>query len=266
MDSGILHRYATLARLAYLKESAQGESEYADWAHVQFGNLGGSHPTFVDHGGSQCYAVVMPMFHGKGSSMDLHPLVIGFRGTEIHSLRDIRADLFARIHRENGYYVHAGFKLATDNVWGPLLYQLENNSHYAYRPIHLVGHSLGGAMALITGSRLLSQRGYNVERIITFGCPRVGCRDFSWRLKRKTWRVVHKLDIIPWFGRGHHVGELMFVDETGTLRRKIGWHHLALSAMVMACRSVRSFRAVRRLIRDHSMDRYVQAFEKANGV
>jgi len=70
------------------------------------------------------------------------------------------------------------------------------------RPVTLAGHSLGGAMATLAAIEL-ARTGYRVERVVTFGSPRVGNAAFAGAyelagLVEKTTRYVHSFDPVPW--------------------------------------------------------------------
>lgn len=68
------------------------------------------------------------------------------------------------------------------------------------KQIWLTGHSLGGALASVAASYLLS-RDIDIEGIYTFGAPRVGdpeYRDFlNESLTYKHWRFMNENDLVP---------------------------------------------------------------------
>lgn len=66
--------------------------------------------------------------------------------------------------------VHRGGHIALESVWGDIRNFLM--SHQGAR-IYITGHSLGGLLSVLLGSRL-EVSGHNVMSIYTFGCPRVG--------------------------------------------------------------------------------------------
>lgn len=100
--------------------------------------------------------------------------VYAFRGTSRNEgalgglalFRDIATDL--HIHpwydRRIGWHPR-GFMKAAKAVY--------NEIAGAGEPFILTGHSLGGAIALLTGAYLV-HAGYEVKQIVTFGAPRVG--------------------------------------------------------------------------------------------
>ncbi len=66
-------------------------------------------------------------------------------------------------------------------------------------PLRITGHSLGGAVAVIL-AEYYAKEGYDVERLVTFGQPRVTTRmtqDDLDTLLSITTRVVNDLDVVP---------------------------------------------------------------------
>lgn len=81
--------------------------------------------------------------------------------------------------------------------WSQDLYlavrDLIGNSNY----VTLMGHSLGGAMAILVGEKL-SVLGKRVKAIATFGCPKVGDIDFFNACRVPTHNVRMLTDVIPY--------------------------------------------------------------------
>lgn len=69
------------------------------------------------------------------------------------------------------------------------------------KPIIMVGHSLGGALANLTAAWWVA-KGHLAPYLVTFGQPRVGDEEFSqWftrSMDKRFLRVIHKKDIVPW--------------------------------------------------------------------
>ena len=66
--------------------------------------------------------------------------------------------------------------------------------------------SLGGALAIHSAAHLLSL-GYNISELYTFGCPRVGNKDFhrwfTFKNKNKfIGRIVRSNDPVPHLPKG----------------------------------------------------------------
>jgi pimeloyl-ACP methyl ester carboxylesterase len=94
---------------------------------------------------------------------------------------------------------HVGFQKGWANIRARVVTWLESlQSQYNNLPLSLAGHSLGGAVATIAALEL-AQRGFDVQRVVVFGSPRVGSPEFVARyaalgLQAKTRRFVHDQD------------------------------------------------------------------------
>jgi hypothetical protein len=112
-------------------------------------------------------------------------------GTDFNAFKTRSDSTFenSRIHK--GFY--KSFQLIEGDLKKTLeLFETKN------KPIWLAGHSLGGAMAVISGISL-AQEGYNIAGVCSFGGPSViGNRRFSKLtdslLKEKIQRYEYKLD------------------------------------------------------------------------
>jgi hypothetical protein len=120
-------------------------------------------------------------------------LLIAVRGTA--SLFDGVTDLVQSIRiGPNGYPVHAGFKNTFDSFKPTIADFLSGNKPTT---VHVVGHSLGGALATLVADFLSEQKVFT--KLYTFGCPRTGFESFSRRLTQKLgpdnfYRVHHSAD------------------------------------------------------------------------
>ena len=104
--------------------------------------------------------------------------------------------------------VHRGFLEHLNDVYE----EIEMHTNY-YNDITIVGHSLGGAVSLLLGSKLAGRNTYKKYKVITYGCPRVGdikfkelCESLS---NLQCYRAHINHDIItkmPYFGY-YHTGE-----------------------------------------------------------
>ncbi len=133
-------------------------------------------------------------FLAEGVNTYKGELLIGVRGT-VHAL-DWVTDLSQALRRgPSGFGVHGGFMRTFDSfepVIGNYLRQSGNLG-----TVHVVGHSLGGALATLVAD-YLQLRGLHVK-LYTFGCPRVGMKDFSQSLTDKLkpeniYRVCNQSD------------------------------------------------------------------------
>ncbi len=114
-------------------------------------------------------------------------IVIAFRGTE-PTFKDIFTDMNGVLTPNTdaawGGQLHSGFQAAANSVYEPIVRyvkQLQESDDGVTRRIFVCGHSLGGALAVITASRLLkdSRVKCRIAGIFTYGAPRVGDEAFA---------------------------------------------------------------------------------------
>jgi len=115
--------------------------------------------------------------------------------------------------------VHRGGSWALDSVWSDIKEYIAKEDN---KPIWITGHSLGGALATLTGARL-SLISDKIRGIYTFGSPRVGNKHFANSyndlFKNKSFRFVNHYDIVtnalpyPYY----HVQQLKYFDTWGDL-------------------------------------------------
>jgi hypothetical protein len=104
---------------------------------------------------------------------DTH-IFLGFRGTEVTSIRDIKSDLKAVIKTcETGGKIHTGFDEAFSQV-DVEIQQFLNLDEFKEKPLFITGHSLGGALATIAAKKLTHKGG--IASCYTFGSPYGGKR------------------------------------------------------------------------------------------
>ena len=144
-------------------------------------------------------------------------LVIAFRGTEdptsIEGLKDwLLTDAMnllvvpeGRLGHDLsaagvGAKFHKGFVDAIAEIWEPLRVEVETKMKQADRPLWITGHSLGGALALLT-AWLLKRRFIPVHQIYTYGAPMVGNQKasdaFNREFKGTIFRYVSGRDPVP---------------------------------------------------------------------
>lgn len=115
--------------------------------------------------------------------------VIVFRGTEVTSIADLKADLDTfLVDAPGGGRVHRGFFKAYQKVDELLKADLEKAGDL---PVYITGHSLGGALALVATRYIGSD---SVGATYTFGGPRVGDDAFFANIKTPVYRVVNAAD------------------------------------------------------------------------
>lgn len=127
--------------------------------------------------------------------------VVVFRGT--HSTNGIKTDLnffmSANSFAAMPGGLHGGFKAAFDSVQPALNSALDVKGRPGV-PTYYIGHSLGGALAMLAATDGLS-KGVKVEGLVTLGQPRTGnvnyAANFSSVLREKYFRYVNGNDPVP---------------------------------------------------------------------
>ncbi|KAJ1733415.1 hypothetical protein LPJ61_001574 [Coemansia biformis] len=124
--------------------------------------------------------------------------------------------------------VHAGFYESTNAAYPHIIKNIRAAAtDYPDYNIVFVGHSLGGASAVISALKFASDSAENKDRIRvwTFGQPRTGNRRFAEHytqvLGNQTYRITYQADIVPhvpsWqvLGYQHHPLEIHIINKTG---------------------------------------------------
>lgn len=208
-----------------------------------------NHPAFIKYAFYYAGFDNFKMFIGKNvarcfAARKGNCLVVGFRGTELQLpsvIPGFIADFkIAMSPEKNGHLVHSGFQNVLDEIWEgeDMLYKylLGQKKKKPSLRIFFTGHSLGGALSLIAASRFPY-----VNCVYTFGCPRVGNKEFNNSIKANVFRIVHNNDIVAELPPKKfmviktddeycHKGELKFIDSHGKIRNKIG-NKFALRAL-----------------------------------
>jgi hypothetical protein len=121
--------------------------------------------------------------------------VLAFRGSDPVTLQTWVTDAVVRLVTREHYdgRVHLGFSSALKHTW----YKIERLLKLIDdKPLFLTGHSMGGALAVLTACRL-AKLGRAPVATYTFGSPRVGDRTFCAGYKLPTYRIVNRLDLVP---------------------------------------------------------------------
>ncbi|KPZ72633.1 Lipase (class 3) [Shewanella sp. P1-14-1] len=132
---------------------------------------------------------------GKKGGQFAGDVVIAFRGTA--GLADTLTDLHCGVTVGPNYKaVHAGFNRTFESIKPQLATLMAKAGN---RPVHCVGHSLGGALATLAANWIRSQYKVNVN-LYTFGAPRVGFGPFALQTETELngiYRAVHRSDPVP---------------------------------------------------------------------
>lgn len=121
--------------------------------------------------------------------------VLAFRGTDPVTLPNWLTDAVVRLVERSDYEgrVHLGFSSVLRRTWGTIEKLLDEAQD---KPLFLTGHSMGGALAVLTACRL-AKLGRPAVATYTFGAPRVGDPKFCAGYDQATYRVVNRLDLVP---------------------------------------------------------------------
>ena len=167
--------------------------------------------------------------------------LIAFRGSDHTEIEEwvghADFDLVSDPHVRGGQ-VHSGFQRGAASVWAQVQ-SLVSEHHRPEQKLILTGHSLGGALAVLTAARFAStRRASELDAIFTFGQPRAGDHDFARRFdhefKNRTFRYVNRYDLIarlpPRLLGYHHAGQLRYLDENGRLHENLSlWQQLLMT-------------------------------------
>ena len=130
-------------------------------------------------------------------------ILISFRGTEQKQLEDILTDIIVCQTKTKLGLIHSGFLAAIKFAWKDILRTLKKFQDN-HQPIWITGHSLGGALAILTCAKLCSKNKFlNIKGVYTFGSPRVGDDKFKELVKTlscSAYRITNYKDpvsIIP---------------------------------------------------------------------
>jgi hypothetical protein len=115
-----------------------------------------------------------------------------FRGTN-GDPSDWLMNLSAIPWRINGKWAHGGFVAAQNSVWKPIRKRLDPS-----KKTYCIGHSLGGACAILTAHRLVSGKrpAFKDVRCITFGRPNVWLKSKKRLKEMVNVSVVASSDIV----------------------------------------------------------------------
>ena len=188
---------AKASELAYLPEDI-GKSEFA----AQLG----MNARLISVGNTQAYL-----------AQNADNIVVAFRGTEspttLEGLKDwLLSDAVNLLILPTGRLgtdfaaagvgarFHQGFINALDSIWLPLFSGVEDEMKRSERPLWITGHSLGGALAVLS-AWLFHRKFVSVQQVYTFGGPMIGNHEaskaFDRELSGKIVRYVNGPDPVP---------------------------------------------------------------------
>mgnify|MGYP001158474488 FL=1 len=190
-------------------------------------------------------------------------IIVSCRGTEPTKFSDILADLktYPVRHPRNGR-VHAGFYEYTQLIFDEVL-EIVKANRKKQENVYVIGHSLGGAMAVLVAEALTNE-GIPVKELRTYGQPRVGNRLFRQHLEGcdigAYIRYVNNNDIVPsvpptWL-LFVHGGKLMYINHYGKIRQMTYWQRVKdqWRGIWAAIKQFKFFD----FVSDHGMPHYVE--------
>jgi triacylglycerol lipase len=220
-------------------------------------------------------------------------VILAFRGTK--SFQNWMSDLYSTPARFSWLFegapevgdVHAGFGHALRDAWNKIVDAVEaiaprphgdiDDPSLAQQPsFWITGHSLGGALAAISGAAfsMLPSDSLHPDGVIrpvsgiyTFGQPRIGlhgfCGHYDHMLQPKTFRFINKRDLVPRVPfRGwdyDDVGQVIhFTDDNTPEREGSQWTSLLARTFQSLTDAFEMFTGLRQDVGDHSMDGYQQ--------
>ena len=215
-------------------------------------DLGFTKITLITHTSAQCMVYE-----------NTKEIVLAFRGTEPMQFKDIKADLKAwKTQSRTIGKVHDGFYDEVEKIWDECI-AIINKGTNAKKKIWICGHSLGGAMACIAASRLYEDR--TIEHVYTYGCPRVGNKQWINQNNFSHTRFVNNNDVIPKvplaiMGFIHH-GNLQYINYYGNFRNATMWQ-CAKDQWRGRWRALQKFQLFDGIM-DHNIKKYIQKLDKS---
>ena len=183
---GTARAMSWLCQLAYESDNAKIAEVAARW------HLDRAVPFSEDADRPMSLSASRGLLVGTGAA-----LIVAFTGTDPVVAPNLITDIDARRSQAG---LHTGFENAAAAIWDDIAPTL-TEARDAARPVLITGHSLGGALAVLTASRALRDLTLQPAAIYTYGMPRVGDAAFAQSYNRAlgalTYRMVHGTDVVP---------------------------------------------------------------------
>lgn len=163
-------------------------------------------------------------------------IVVVFRGTEFNPYRipnaalDVKTDLHAVLTQSPDLSgsVHKGFLDQAQKIYEEIASTIARIQ--TTQTIWFAGHSMGGALAILTAKLYAARNQKPIHGIYTIGCPRVGDATFAFHYQLPLYCFVNNQDpvtrmptwgiIAPEMIRSENyvpMGEIRFLDNEGKL-------------------------------------------------
>ncbi|MFB8238063.1 lipase family protein [Kitasatospora purpeofusca] len=197
-------------------------------------------------------------------------IVVGFRGTEVLKIYDWLTDVNTPPvpGPANKGFVHYGFHQALQSVY-PGIRDTVKELRTRNQSIWFTGHSLGGALAMLAGSRFWFEEPRLLpDGVYTFGqprtCERLLADAHNTAFRQRCYRFVNNNDIVPHLPPGPfftHVDALRYFDADGRLHESMPF----VAGLKDRAKGFVTDRPAPETdaIRDHHLPNYLSAFEKS---
>lgn len=194
-------------------------------------------------------------------------MILAFKGTQ--SIQDWLTDFKIQFVKGPFGMVHKGFLQALDHIL-PDIKKAIAKFHYRGQSFWITGHSLGGALAVLTAAHFVERR-FKINGLYTFGQPRVGnyefVNNFGSKFNQRHFRIVNNEDIvtrIPPRALGYlDSGNVLYFDSFGVLRKDPKWWQEFLDvSFSFIMRASDRFKALQKQfpngLEDHDMNKYIE--------
>jgi triacylglycerol lipase len=196
-------------------------------------------------------------------------IIVAFRGTEPKKIKDWLTDTntLASPGPAGKGLVHMGFNRALDSIYLRVRDAVQA-SRDAEQSLWFTGHSLGGALAMLASARMYFEDPELLpDGVYTFGQPRTCDRflatPYNKAFSSRVFRFVNNNDVVPQLPPEpvfHHVDDIRYIDSKGKLHETM----TITSGLTDRFKGVTAdpFAPGADWVRDHMMDRYIEAVEK----
>lgn len=180
--------------------------------------------------------------------------VLVFQGTDVKDWATIEEDLKFWPCRSDHVTYAAGFLSAFEEL-EPGFWDFVMTTAL---PLYITGHSLGGAIALITALRIPV-----FAACYTFGSPRVcGISGEKYDNGKAIYRLIHASDIVPNLPLGYwpFLGEMIYITDSNRILR--GWQAYTFRILGQVLPLVtKSIFGIAGFIKNHLIGNYIEALK-----